>query len=69
MMTVICVLTKNEWSQIYFKANNKSVNFPAKYLVNLTMSLLKKYHLKEMCMIFQLITMPLINSTYLTLTG
>ena len=46
-----------------FKADNENVNFTAQfcYLKNLTMSSQKKYHLKEMLMIFQPIIMLLIN--------
>ena len=67
MTIVICLLMENKSISIklIIKRSTFQLNFALEaYLINLTMSHQKKYHLKEMCMIFQSITMPLINLNY-----
>ena len=54
------------------KADNKNVNFPTQFYlgsttvsyIHLVLLILKKFLLKEMCIMFQLITMLLINLTF-----
>ena len=65
MIIVICLLMEKNKFEAVTKLPAFQVNFVLKaYLKNLTMLNLKKYHLKKWFMIFQSISMPLINLSF-----